>query len=74
MPRSRQARSAPTAIVSMSQKRAVGRSERDRKEASASSVSCVAGFDARNVLIENTLPSTACNALRLGAANLLVHN
>ena len=33
---------------------------------------CVAGFDARNVLIENTLLNTACNALRLGAANLLV--
>lgn len=73
-PRSRQARSASTAIVTMSQKRAVGRSERDRKEASASGDDCVAGFDARNVLIENTLPNAACNALRLGAANLLVHN
>ena len=35
---------------------------------------CVAGFDARNVLIEHTLLNTACNALRLGAANLLVRD
>lgn len=33
---------------------------------------CVAGFDARNVVVEDTLLNTACNALRLGCANLLV--
>ncbi|AEB07770.1 hypothetical protein Corgl_1672 [Coriobacterium glomerans PW2] len=35
---------------------------------------CVAGFDARNVLIEDCLLNTACNALRLGCANLLVEH
>lgn len=33
---------------------------------------CVAGFDARNVVVEDSLLNTACNAFRLGAANLLV--
>lgn len=33
---------------------------------------CIAGFDARNVLVEKCLLNTACNGLRLGAANLLV--
>lgn len=33
---------------------------------------CVAGFDARNVVVEDCLLNTACNALRLGCANLLV--
>jgi hypothetical protein len=33
---------------------------------------CVAGFDARNVLVEDTLLNTACNALRLGCQNLFV--
>lgn len=33
---------------------------------------CVAGFDARNVVVEDSLLNTACNALRLGCANLLV--
>ena len=35
---------------------------------------CVAGFDARNVVVEDTLLNTACNALRLGCANLLVEH
>lgn len=33
---------------------------------------CVAGFDARNVSVENCLLNTACNAIRLGCANLFV--
>ena len=33
---------------------------------------CVAGFDARNVAVEDCLLNTACNAIRLGCANLLV--
>ena len=33
---------------------------------------CVAGFDARNVLVDDCLLNTACNAIRLGCANLLV--
>ena len=33
---------------------------------------CLAGFDARNVFVENTLFNTACNAIRLGAVNLQV--
>lgn len=33
---------------------------------------CIAGFDARNVVVEKCFLNTACNALRLGAANLLV--
>lgn len=33
---------------------------------------CVAGFDARNVVVEDCLLNTACNAIRLGCANLLV--
>ena len=33
---------------------------------------CVAGFDARNVSVEDCLLNTACNAIRLGCANLLV--
>ena len=35
---------------------------------------CVAGFDARNVLVEDCLLNTACNAIRLGCQNLLVDN
>lgn len=31
---------------------------------------CIAGFDARNVLVDSCLLNTACNAFRLGAANL----
>lgn len=33
---------------------------------------CVAGFDACNVVVEDCLLNTACNAIRLGCANLLV--
>lgn len=33
---------------------------------------CVAGFDARNVVVEDCLLNTACNAIRLGCQNLLV--
>lgn len=35
---------------------------------------CVAGFDARNVVVEDCLLNTACNAIRLGCVNLLVDN
>lgn len=35
---------------------------------------CVAGFDARNVVVEDCLLNTACNAIRLGCQNLLVDN
>lgn len=34
---------------------------------------CVAGFDARNVVVEDCLLNTACNAIRLGCQNLLVN-
>lgn len=33
---------------------------------------CIAGFDARNVLVDSCYLNTACNAFRLGAANLFV--
>lgn len=33
---------------------------------------CIAGFDARNVFVEGCYLNTACNAFRLGAANLFV--
>lgn len=35
---------------------------------------CVAGFDARNVVVEDCLLNTACNAIRLGCINLMVNN
>lgn len=33
---------------------------------------CIAGFDARNVLVDSCYFNTACNAFRLGATNLFV--
>lgn len=35
---------------------------------------CVAGFDNKNILVENCILNTACNALRFGATNALIHH
>ena len=35
---------------------------------------CVAGFDNRNVLVEDCILNTACSAFRFGGSNVLIHH